>query len=252
MIVDDERGARRALRRALEDDGRLQLLVDCDDGDEAIDRIARDRPDILFLDVEMPGIDGFSVLERIGDEHAPLVIFVTAFDHYAARAFEARAQDYVLKPIDRERLRMVVDRALSAIDQRQGTATLAALRELVEDLRAERMASAGGKRLAVREQQTVSLIEHDAVEWLESAGNYVVIHVRERRHIMRGSLARVIAELAPIEFLQIRRNVAVRLTAVRELHAMFRGEYQIVLESGARVQSSRRYRKELHRLLGNA
>jgi len=248
VTVDDEPLARLGLRRAVERDADFALVAECTHGLEAVDTVRTLRPDLMVLDLQLPGLDGFGVVEAVGVEHMPALIFATAFDEHALRAFDAHALDYVLKPFDSERLQRALDRAKALIRLRQ-------LDRLGESLRAALEGPHRPGRLArivVKQSGRVSFVSVDEIDWIEAADNYVQLHVARETHLVHGTLARLEASLEPDDFLRVHRSVIVNVRRIRSLEPLFHGEYRILLESGEEVTSGRTYRDKLERLLTNS
>jgi two-component system LytT family response regulator len=239
LIVDDEPIARRGIRQQLRGEADLEVMGECGDGAAAIDAITELAPDLVFLDIQMPEVDGFDVVEAIGVARMPAVVFVTAYDEHALRAFDVHAVDYVLKPIDRHRFRTAVERArrrLAHAPEQFDRRIAAALGEL------GRRAHDYAKRLAIKGDGRVILVDVDEVDRLEAAGNYVEVHSAARHHLVRETMASLEARLDPARFVRVSRSSIVNATRVRELQPMFNGDFVVVLRDGTKVAGSRRYR----------
>jgi len=234
IIVDDEPLARSSLRVLLARDPAVELVAECGSGEHAVERLRDLRPELLFLDVQMPELDGFEVLERLGAALPPAVIFVTAFDQHALRAFDAGALDYLLKPY---------------ADARFGLA-LARAKEQVAQARAACGNAAAPTRLAVRSGRAVHFVALADIAWVESADYCVDLHVAGRTHTLRRSMASVEAELEPAGFCRVHRSAIVNLAHVRALEAGADGEAEVVLQGGQRLPTSRRHRAGLQERLG--
>jgi two-component system, LytTR family, response regulator len=244
LIVDDEAVARRRGRRLLQGEPDVQVVGECGDGRGAIDEIVRRRPDLVLLDVQMPELDGFEVVQRVPASALPAVIFVTAFDRYALRAFDVHAIDYLLKPFTRERFRLALDRARDRIHRRSHDAGMAAL---VEQLRARpRYLS----RLSVRSRGRVILLPVDAIDWVEAADNYVTLHAGGRQHLLRETLATLERRLNPDRFVRIHRSTLVQIDRILELHPASHGDVEVRLRDGTRLALSRTWRDRVERTLG--
>jgi two-component system, LytTR family, response regulator len=245
LIVEDEPVARALLAAMLAEIGGLEVVGECRDAAEAVAEIRARRPDLVFLDIQLPGGDGFSVIEAIGVEEMPTVVFVTAYDQYALRAFEVMAADYLLKPFDEERLQGTVKRAIKRFEegrQRQQPELLA----LLEALGARR---SHAQRLAVTAGDHVAFVAAAEISWLEARGKHVVVHSSHGSHTVREGLSRVASRLDPEQFLRIHRSVVVRIDRVREVHRWFRGGYLLVLSDGTRLQSGASYRRAVESAL---
>jgi two-component system LytT family response regulator len=239
LIVDDEPIARRGIRQQLRGEADLEVIGECGDGAAAIDAIMELAPDLVFLDIQMPEVGGFDVVEAIGVARMPAVVFVTAYDEHALRAFDVHAVDYVLKPIDRHRFRTAVERARRRLAHAPGQLDrriAAALGEL------GRPAHDYAKRLAIKGDGRVILVDVDEVDRLEAAGNYVEVHSGARHHLVRETMASLEARLDPARFVRVSRSSIVNADRVRELQPMFNGDFVVVLRDGTKVSGSRRYR----------
>lgn len=234
LIVDDEPLARRNIALLLRKDPDIEVIAECGSGTEALGEIRITKPELLFLDVQMPECDGFDVLEILGADLPDAVIFVTAYDQYALRAFEAGALDYLLKPFDNARFELAVARAKHRI---RGANRGHHERQQVE-------------RIVVKSAGEVCFIKIRDIDWIEAADYYACLHVGARNHLLRRSLAELEAELDPNQFCRTHRSGIVNLDRVRSLKLHEDGEYEVLLETGARVRLSRRYRKELEERLG--
>jgi len=234
VIVDDEPLARSSLRVLLSHDAAIELVAECGSGEEAVGCIRELRPDLIFLDIQMPEVDGFEVIERLGACVPPAVVFVTAFDQHALRAFDAGALDYVLKPFTDARFSLALARAKAQIAQVCvvcGAADVPA-------------------RVAVRSSRGIQFVTLADVSWVESADYCVDLHVADRTHTLRRSMASIEAELEPAGFCRVHRSAIVNLAHVRALEAGSDGEAEVVLVGGMRLPTSRRYRATLQERLG--
>jgi two-component system, LytTR family, response regulator len=240
MIVDDEPLARERVRTLLAAEPDVTVLAECGSGVEALAAMEQERPDVLFLDVQMPEIDGFQLLQALPPP-LPVVIFVTAFDEHAVRAFDAQALDYLLKPFKPERFRAALARARDQVARQTPAETTRRLMALLEHSpRAEHLS-----RIAVRDRNRVRFIKTTDVDWIESSGNYVVVHAGREKHIVRETLAAFEAQLAPREFARLSRSAIVRLDRVQHIEPAFDNEHVVVLADGTRLTMTRGVR-ELH------
>lgn len=246
VIVDDEPLAREGVRLHLEDEHDIDVAGEAGGGEEAVSLIEEVRPDLLFLDVQMPGLDGFAVLEAIGAEDMPVTIFTTAYDQFAVRAFDAHAVDYVLKPYDGERFHRAVERARERIIARRTAGVDGRLESLIGELRSR---SRYAERLVVRAGGRIVILRTTDVQWIEAASNYVRIHVGGKDHLLRETMTALEARLDPSEFVRIHRSTIVRVDCIRELEPLFQGDYVVILDDGTRLTSSRGYRDRLQELL---
>jgi two-component system LytT family response regulator len=237
LIADDEPLARARLRQLLENEPDIEIIGECADGREAVAAFEKTRPELVFLDVQMPELDGFGVLEAIGHEHAPVIVFVTAHDRFALRAFEVHAVDYLLKPFDRERFQKALRRAVVLVGNRDSSA----IRQRQAALLAEWQSS----QLAVKSGGHVTWVKLDEIDWIGSADNYAELHVGAKSHLLRETLAALEARLAPQQFIRISRSAIVNRTRIKELHRQFYGGYELILHNGARLTLSRRHRDKL-------
>ena len=248
LIVDDEPVARRRIRRLLRADRDVDVVGEAADGAAAVQAIAEKQPDLVFLDVQMPELDGFGVLKRLGPASAPGVVFVTAFDQYALRAFEVHAVDYLLKPFTRERLLDAVARvreSRQAGERRADPRLAALLEELTERPRFLR-------RLPARAGSRIVLIDAGEIDWLQAADNYVLVHSGGREYLMRETLTRLEGELDPQEFVRIHRSVLVRFDRIGDLVPTVHGDYRVTLKNGVQLTLSRTYRDRVERALKRA
>ncbi|MCI0417982.1 MAG: LytTR family DNA-binding domain-containing protein [Acidobacteria bacterium] len=251
LIVDDEVLARNRLREILKKDAEIALVGECSSGEEAVQAILESAPDLLFLDVQMPEMDGFAVLEALPPERLPVVIFVTAYDQYALRAFEVYALDYILKPFDAERFRRTMRRAKTQIRQVRGSVLNEGLLSLLTELK-EKPKPKHPERLVIKTGGRVSFLKTAEIDWIESEGNYVRLHVGKETHLLRETLNQMEERLDPDQFLRIHRSTIVNLDRIKELQPWFHGEYRVLLQDGTQLLLSRKYREKLRDLLGKA
>ena len=231
----------------LEAEPEIEIIGECADGREAVDSIEAQSPELVFLDVQMPELDGFGVLEALGSERMPAFIFVTAHDKFALRAFDVHAIDYLLKPFDRDRFKTALQRALNRL-QGQPTGELnQRLLGLLADLKAHPKAA---DRLVVKSEGRVLFVRTDDIDWIEAADNYVNLHVGTESHLLRETMSALETKLAPGKFLRISRSTIVNVERIKELQPMFHGEYVVILRNGTRLTLSRSHREKLHQLMG--
>lgn len=247
LIVDDEQLARERLRGFLSAETDLEIVGECADGQAAVEAIERDEPDLLFLDVQMPELDGFGVLEAARPARPPVVIFTTAFSQHALRAFEVHALDYLLKPFDRDRVRVALDRARHHLRQSQAGALNEKLAALLAEMRPPTQAV---DRLVVKTGGRVMLVRTADIDWVEAADNYVSLHAGAETHLLRETMAALETRLDPKLFLRISRSTIVNVERIKELQPMFHGDYTVILRNGTRLSLSRSYRDKLQFLLG--
>jgi two-component system LytT family response regulator len=246
LIVDDESLARERIREMLEADPEIEAVGDCANGKEAIEAIATLKPDLIFLDVEMPGIDGFEVLESLDPGRLPVVIFVTAYDQYAVRAFEIYALDYLLKPFDRERFEKSVTRAKEQLLKTNDTMS----ERILSALEQIKTRPVHLERLVIKMNGHVFFIKAEEIDWLEAEGNYVRVHAGKESYLLRDTITALEAQLDPKQFLRVHRSAIVNIDRIQELQPWFHGEYRIIMREGVQLTLSRSYREKLHELLG--
>jgi two-component system, LytTR family, response regulator len=251
LVVDDELLARRRLTMLLADEPDVEVVAECENGEEAVAAIEAHAPNLVFLDVQMPEVDGFGVLEAVGPERMPAVIFVTAYDRYALRAFDVHAVDYLLKPFARARFEQALARARAGLlapppdPPAEDAHPLAAL---LDELRK------GGRwleRLAVHEGGRVFFLRTVEIDWIESAGNYLRLHAGADQHLVRGTIKAIEGKLDPARFLRVHRGTLVNLDRVREIHPWFNGEYVLTLHDGTRLESGWGYGKRVREATRN-
>jgi len=240
IIVDDEELGRKRLSALLKPEADIEIVAECADAASAIEAIAREKPDLLLLDIQMPGQDGFSVIEAMEEEHRPVVIFVTAYDQYALRAFEAQALDYLLKPFHRTRFQKVMQRARLQIARRQRDEVDGRLASLIKQVRSS---GAYLGRIVIRSAGRVLFLHVDDVEWFEACANYVQLHIGKECHLMRGTMSTLEKQLDPEKFVRIHRSTIVRIDRIKELRSSFDGDYVVILRDGTRLSLSRGYRQ---------
>lgn len=235
LVVDDEAPSRRTLQLLLANHRDVQLVGECATGPEALETIERTDPDLLFLDIHLPGFSGFELLDRVKTERPPTVIFVTAYDEHALRAFDASAADYLLKPFDDERFDRALERAKARVRQRE-----------LEELASTPFLD----RLPVRDSGRIFFVRVAEILWIEAYDYYVQLHLNGQAHLLRERMHHLEARLDPRHFARIHRSTIVNLERVKELQPFFHGEYTVLLEDGTRLKLSRTYRDRLELLLG--
>src|SRR5262245_20485383 len=248
VIADDEPLARARIRDLVLQDPDLHVIAECADGAAAADAVQRLQPDLLFLDVQMPELDGFGVLAREGLPDHMCVIFVTAFDEYALRAFDVHAADYLLKPFDRDRFRTALQRARALLAGQRRFDTRDQLLGLLSELKANVPV---GVRVPIKTNGRVLFLRPEQIDWLEAADNYVRVHTRDDTHLVRDTLTEFESRLDPGRFARIHRSAIVNLDRVKELQPPFHGEYSVLLDDGTRLTLSRRYRDRLQERFGS-
>ena len=249
LIVDDEPLARRNLRVLLEKDPQIEIVDECRNGREAVKAINTLSPHLIFLDIQMPEMDGFDVLARTGTEQIQAIIFVTAFDQYALKAFDVHALDYLLKPFDDERFAHALHRAKSQIEAREIDRLSKRLLALLEERESERKGSKDQKnyltRLMVKVSGRVVLLKVDEIDFIEADGNYAKLHVGRTAHLLREKIHDLEGQLDPAKFVRIHRSIIVNLDRIKEMHPHFNGDYIVVLQDGRKLRLSRTRRESL-------
>ena len=266
IVVDDESLARRGLKLRLEQLDDVEVVAECRNGREALAAIAEQAPDLVFLDIQMPGMDGLDVVREIQPDDMPLIVFVTAFDQYAVQAFDLHAVDYVLKPVEEERLEQAVDRARSLRADRDSSRDKMRLLELVRTMtgrsedditamleapEAAAEAAAGyPEKLVIRDGGTTSLVPVRSIDWVDAAGDYMCVHAGGETHVMRVTMKTLEAQLDPRVFARIHRSTIVNTDRVVKVCSHMNGEYFLSLDCGARLKMSRSYRDRIDDILG--
>jgi two-component system LytT family response regulator len=242
LIVDDEPIARRGMRRLLESESDVEIVGEAGSGAAAVEAIESLRPDLVLLDIQMPEMDGLEVVAAIGTDRMPSVVFVTAYDRYAIDAFDLNAADYVLKPVDPERLHRALVRATERARQRKP-------RDLEERL-ARILDASRPRRLVVRSAGRIQFVDVDEIDWIAAEDNYVRIHAAGKTFLMRETVTGLEQRLDPREFLRIRRSTIVRISRIQEVRTLLNGTFEILLADGTRVTSARRFREAIEKLIG--
>jgi len=247
IIADDEPLAREKLRVMLTPEPGVHIVAECKNGEEIIHALKTYKPDLLLLDIQMPGLDGFEVLNKIPAEAMPIVIFTTAFDRHAVRAFEAHALDYLLKPFDQERLRQAVNRARAELvkaDDREAT------HRILDFLyRNSSWQSPSGRRLVIRSGGRVVFLGLDEIDWVEAAANYVKVNAGKQSYLLRKGIGEIAEKLDPALFVRIHRSAIVNIRRIKELQPVNSGEYIVILKDGKELSCSRGYRAGLQELI---
>lgn len=244
IIVDDEPLARERVRTMLAAEPDIELLAECASGPEAVAAVRRQAPDMLFLDIQMPEMDGFQVLRALGTP-LPIVIFTTAYDEHAVKAFEAQALDYLLKPFKPARFRSAVARAREQLARKQPNEVTKQLLSLIE---ARAAPTQYLTRIVVRDRDRVRFVKTTEIDWLEASGNYVIVHAGRENHVLRETLSALETQLSPREFLRLSRSAIVSLSRVQQVEPMFNDEHVVVLTDGTRLTLTRGLRELQERL----
>lgn len=246
LIVDDEPLARRHLRTLLSADHDVEIVGECGNGLDAVTSIRREAPDLVFLDIQMPELDGFEVVQALDPAHLPVLVFVTAHDDYALNAFRVHALDYLLKPIERARFRETLTRAKALVRNGHGAEDNERFLGLLERLATRQQQV---ERLAVKVQGRVIFLKVQDIDWIEAVDNHVRIHVAGQVHLVRDTLSRLESRLPAAKFLRIHRSTIVNASRIKELQPWFQGDYVLILTDGTQLTSGRSYRASIQRLL---
>jgi two-component system, LytTR family, response regulator len=255
LVVDDEPLARGVITHLLRQMPDVEMIGECGDGREAVQMIQTRAPDLVFLDIQMPGMDGFGVIRAIPPENLPLIVFVTAFDEYAVQAFDVHAIDYLLKPFTDERFDQAFARARELLNHRERSDFADRLLALIaeQDLAAAEHPSLNRKhppkardtRFAIKSGSAVYLLDAEEIDWVEAANNFVRFHAGGKRHLMRATISSIEQRLDPNEFVRIHRSTIVRVDRIRQLQPQVHGDFQVILRDGTPLRMSRRRREEL-------
>jgi two-component system, LytTR family, response regulator len=248
LIVDDETLAREGIYKRLELEPDIEVIGECRNGREAVVAIQRQAPDLVFLDIQMPRLDGFGVIEAVGVRQMPQVIFVTAYDEHALQAFDVRALDYLLKPIDSARFAEALQRVRTRLRGNNVEALSEQLRYLTAALRVGQQSL---ERLAIKSAGRIIFLNVEEVDWIEAADNYVRVHAGRQAHLLHATMNSLESRLDANQFLRIHRSTIVHLKRVKELQPMFHGEYRVILKDGTQLPSGRSYREKLQKLLND-
>jgi two-component system LytT family response regulator len=236
LVIDDEAPARKKLTMFLSQEPDVEVVGQASNGFDAIAAIEEHRPDVVFLDIQMPGMNGFEVLDALGTEDLPIVVFVTAYDEHAVKAFEVHALDYLLKPFDRSRLQDCLTRV-----RRQRQSDNAGIEAVLAEFRPKDYLT----RIAVKARGRVLLLKTDEIEWIEACGNYVELHSRKQSYLLRKTLNALYGKLDPRQFVRVHRSTMVNLDRIQELQPWSHGDFIVVLKDGTQLRMSRRYRQNL-------
>ena len=244
LIVDDERPARKKIRHFLDQDPEMEVIGECENGTQAVGFLRNSEADLIFLDVQMPLLDGFGVLKRTRDFLLPVVIFVTAYEEYAVKAFKASATDYLLKPFTRRRFEEALRKAKEQIKQKHHMGPVEEMIELLEKLQSKNNYL---QRLAIKTDHGITLLPCAQIEWMESEDNYILVHAGKEVHMVRESMNAMERSLNPTRFLRIHRRFLVNVDRIVEL--LQHGECTIVLQNGTKLPVSRRFKEKVKRFL---
>ncbi|NNE35765.1 MAG: response regulator transcription factor [Rhodothermales bacterium] len=253
LIVDDEPLARDVLRLLIEARSDVEVIGEAANGSEAVKMIEADSPDLVLLDIQMPDLTGIEVVQTIGPERMPVVVFATAYDEYALEAFEAQALDYILKPIEDDRFDRAIDRAVARIREDR----LGGLSDQLVNLLAAQDTTLGsgseeqfGERIMVKDRDSVTFVKTGELDWVEAAGDYVVLHEGKKTHMLRESMTGMEKRLDPTTFVRIHRSTIVNIERIKEMKSYFHGDYIVYLHDGQELRLSRRYWKKFEAVMG--
>jgi two-component system LytT family response regulator len=267
LVVDDESLAREVLLVMLGGDSEIEVIAECRNGREAVAAIRRESPDVVFLDIQMPEMDGFQVIEEVGVERMPVTVFVTAFDKHALRAFEAHALDYLLKPFDHDRFNTTLHRAKTRVRQQTigkiGENLFAMMQDMqlktgelsskTDDTKPDQTSHKESiDRVVIKSSGRIYFLKTEEIDWVEGAGDYLSLHSGNSTHLIRETMGDFHTKLNPKKFLRIHRSTIVNIERIKDIRPLFKGEYVITLTDGRRLKSSRGYRRELQLLLDEA
>ncbi|MCA0899173.1 LytR/AlgR family response regulator transcription factor [Microbulbifer agarilyticus] len=259
VLVDDEPLALQLLQSLLDDIPEIEVIATCRNGREALNAVATHLPDLLFLDIQMPGMNGFDVIGRLQGDIIPQVIFATAYDHYAVEAFDVNAVDYVLKPMEPERLALAVDRARARLQQQaqqnshnqadEKGRLLSSLTAHSPQSSEKRITTDTPRKLAIKDGGRIVLANQSDIEWIDAAGDYMCVHTNGETHIMRSTLKELQQQLCPKTFKRVHRSTLVNLNYIHEIQVLTKGEYLLTLKSSEKVKVSRNYRQPIKEYL---
>jgi two-component system, LytTR family, response regulator len=245
LIVDDEPLARERIRTLIHEETGFEVCGESENGMQAVAAIQRDHPDLVFLDVQMPELDGFGVIEAIGPRMMPAVVFTTAFDQYALRAFDENAVDYLLKPFDATRFRRALERCKEQLTHRSGDGVTERMMKLLQSQTGRKPL----ERLVIRSDGRVVFLKTKELDYVEAAGNYLSLHVGKDTYLIRETMNSFEAKLDPQIFMRIHRSTIVNIERIKEIHPWFKGEYVVSLRDGKELRLSRTYREKLQHLM---
>ena len=250
IIADDERLAREKLRILLASEPEVRLVAECQDGKQTLSALRKYRADLLLLDIQMPGMDGFQLLSVLSPEEMPVVIFTSAYDQYAIRAFEAHALDYLLKPFDRERLHHAIERARLQLNKSQDREIADRILSLLSRVKSQALpASLPEDRFIIKARGRIVFLSLDEIDWIEASANYVRLNAAKESHLFRETISRISERLNPTQFVRIHRSTIVNVRKIKELIPVNSGEYIVVLKSGKELSCSRGYRAAVQSII---
>jgi two-component system LytT family response regulator len=247
LIADDELLARKFIRRMLKQDSEVEIVAECSNGAEVVAVIRKEKPDLVFLDVQMPEMNGFAVLDAVKLDHLPEIIFTTAYEAYAIRAFELHALDYLLKPFDQLRFKAALRYAKERFHSQQDEDKRLQIGMLLESIRAQQQYL---DRVIIRANGRITFLQTREIDWLEADDKYLHLHTSNGTRMVRQTLAAMESQLDPKKFLRVHRSTMVNVDKIKELQPLFNGEHSLVLEDGTRLTLTRKYKEKLFELLG--
>jgi two-component system, LytTR family, response regulator len=260
VVADDEAVARRRLARLLRERQDVEVVAECSGGREAVDVIRRESPELVLLDVQMPDLDGFGVLRELQGDPLPVIVFVTAFDQYALKAFDVAATDFLLKPYESDRFHQAMDRALAQVQQRRGGGEDERLKRLLREVLREQPAArpdsdgdeiGAHNRIMIKQEGRTHFVRAEEVDWIESDGNYLRLHVGPKNHLVRGTISSWAERLDPRIFVRIHRRFLVNVERIQEVQPWFAGDSLVLLRDGTKLRLSRTFREAFQsRMLG--
>jgi two-component system LytT family response regulator len=247
VVADDELLARKFIRRMLKQDPEVEIIAECSNGAEAVATIRKEKPDLVFLDVQMPEMDGFAVLDAVRLDHLPEIVFTTAYESYAIRAFELHALDYLLKPFDQVRFKAALKYAKERFHSQHEEDKRLQVGTLLESIRAQQEYL---DRIIIRADGRITFLYTREINWIEADDKYVHLHTGKGARMVRQTLAAIEGQLDPKKFLRVHRSAMVNVDRIKELQPLFNGEHSLILDDGTRVTLSRKYKDKLFELLG--
>jgi len=245
ILADDEELARERLRQVLREENEIEIVAECAGGAETVDAVLRLQPDLLFLDIQMPGMDGFAVIKKLTAQNLPLVIFVTAYDEYAVQAFELHACDYVLKPFKKNRFRETLAHAKSQLHLRNNAGYAQRITTLLETMQRPYL-----ERISIKETGRLFFIKTAEIEWFKAEDNYIRVHSGGKSYLIRQTMRTLEEQLDPHRFIRIHRTAIVNVEKIRELQQWFQRDYRVILQDGTKLPLGRSYRNHLRSVLG--
>ena len=247
VIADDELLARKFIRRMLKQDPEVEIIAECSNGAEAVATIRKEKPDLVFLDVQMPEMDGFAVLDAVRLDHLPEIVFTTAYESYAIRAFELHALDYLLKPFDQVRFKAALKYAKERFHSQHEDDKRLQVGTLLQSIRAQQEYL---DRIIIRADGRITFLHTREIDWIEADDKYVHLHTGKGARMVRQTLAAIEGQLDPKRFLRVHRSAMVNVDRIKELQPLFNGEHSLILDDGTRLTLSRKYKDKLFELLG--